>query len=246
MKITFRSPKFYAVLTTLVALASFCTVLAEEIRTTSSSDSKKDTEVRQTEISEVPGSSSPETSATSTTSTSSSDNDRSGLSRKTSSGATQIESAPKSAEFVQPPHPTSISLKPGQKLNVTGFAENGTAFAQDPDKSQANSELHKLQMRVSGSMCLSCLLTFEERLNKVYGIERAKVVRSAGLSVQAFSPDLSNWADATIYYDSARISQADLRAYAKTIGYYSYKALDKLADSLPPLAETKSGRNREH
>lgn len=136
--------------------------------------------------------------------------------------------------------PQQLVLKPGQRIKIEGYAEGKEVEVIDGADVNKEPEFHRVYMRLSGSMCYSCLHTFEERLKQVFGIERVKLAKGTQVTVQQFSPDLSNWADATIYYDARRVSLTDIRAFSKNNGYVSYRVLDKLADSIPPEEMPKS------
>ncbi len=138
-----------------------------------------------------------------------------------------------------PPHEVTpkkthpIVLKPGQRIKISGYSEGKEVEIIDPPANKNQPEYHRVYMRLSGSMCFACLHTFEERLKQVHGVERVKIVKGTQVTVQQFSPDLSNWADATIYYDAQHVNLPDIRAFSKNNGYVSYRVLDKVADTLP-------------
>lgn len=132
-----------------------------------------------------------------------------------------------------------IVLKPGQRIKISGYAEGKEVEIIDPPQNKSQPEYHRVYMRLSGSMCFACLHTFEERLKQVLGVERVKIVKGTQVTVQQFSPDLSNWADATIYYDAQHVNLPDIRAFSKNNGYVSYRVLDKLADTLPAEESNK-------
>ncbi|MBX9723618.1 MAG: hypothetical protein K2X81_19595, partial [Candidatus Obscuribacterales bacterium] len=88
-------------------------------------------------------------------------------------------------------------------------------------------------------MCYACLHDFQERLKRIFGVERARVEKSTQVTIQSFSPDLSNWAEAVIFYDSKALELADLRAFMKANGYFSYKVLVKQVDQLPAEDQKK-------
>ncbi|MBX9689028.1 MAG: hypothetical protein K2X27_20130 [Candidatus Obscuribacterales bacterium] len=114
----------------------------------------------------------------------------------------------------------------------------------DNSNASKGAQLHRAQLRFSGSMCLSCLLDFQEKLGQIYGVERARVERSEQVALQTASPVLINWADGLIYYDANKLDFQDLRAYVRTLGYVPYKVVDKEVCSVPALDPKKPIRSQ--
>lgn len=145
-------------------------------------------------------------------------------------------------------HDQSTSAS-GQDNPSTGQAHGGTEPAASsrklaaegpgtPDANDANEappsvptgELHKAQMRLSGSMCYSCLLALKKKIDRVDGIELVKVDKAAERISHPSSPDLTSYADAVVIYDSAKVNLQDLRSYIRSNGYMSFKVKDQLLD----------------
>lgn len=99
------------------------------------------------------------------------------------------------------------------------------------------TELHKLQFRLSGSMCYSCLMTLKKKLKGVDGVALVKIDRPVHNVYQPYAPDLSSWAEAIVIYDLGKVAVPDLRTFMRTNGYHTYKVVDKLLDK--PLESFK-------
>ena len=253
MKITFSKPKFYALLTS----GSLWLSLAAQLPATADAESTADavpTPVNSADGQLAPSADSKSPPATSSDQSTlgpnaqgdagSSTAANNGVQAAAASSSPSPDSATASDTSSPPPEvlpkkTQHVVLKPGQRIKIEGYAEGKEIQIIDDDKS-ATPEYHRVYMRLSGSMCMSCLHTFEERLKQVFGVERVKIVKGAQNTVQSFSPDLSNWADATIYYDAQHVTLLDIRSFSKNNGYVSYRVLDKLADSLPPEETNKS------
>jgi len=129
-------------------------------------------------------------------------------------------------------------LGPNQKYSIAGFAEQAQTKIVD-DGASNKPAFHRVQMRVTGSMCYACLLEFQEKLLQIYGIERARVAKSEQISVSAYSPAMANWADAILFYDASKLDLLDLRAYMRGSGYYPYKMVDKEVAEVPPAEQKR-------
>ena len=94
-------------------------------------------------------------------------------------------------------------------------------------------------MRISGSMCIACLKELEENLRKLAGVDKARVEKSQTNYFQPYSPDVSNWADGVVLYDSKKIQLDYLRDAIRQGGYHSYKIVDKNLDRTPEVKDLK-------
>lgn len=138
-------------------------------------------------------------------------------------------------------HEGFVSLKAGQKLKITGFAEQQEATVVEAGvHAQEPASYHQARMRLTGSMCFACLHELQEKLKQIFGVERVSVEKSNKVSIQTYSPDLANYADADIVYDAGKVDFIDLRAYMKVNGYFPYKVSDKSIDALPAERKKKS------
>ena len=101
-----------------------------------------------------------------------------------------------------------------------------------PNENILEQSLHKAEMRITGSMCISCLNRLNQNLKSQYGIIKVKVdLSQAGFSDPA-SPSVLRWAQATVIYDASQISLAAIRNYLEELGYASYKVKDKAIDNI--------------
>jgi hypothetical protein len=108
-----------------------------------------------------------------------------------------------------------------------------------PTQASGPPELHRARMRLSGSMCMACLHTLEEKLRQVQGVEDAKIRRTQGNYFQPVPQELSTWADALFIYDEKRLSLNDLRYTIKQYGYHSYQVSDQHLDHAPQEKDLK-------
>lgn len=110
----------------------------------------------------------------------------------------------------------------------------------DPPAPKGPPEYHKLQLRLSGSMCYSCLNTMKKKLKQLYGVEKVRIEKPMNNLFQPYAPDVSSWAEAALIYDSNKVELTDLRAFMRYNGYISYKLVDKLLDE--PMESFKEGK----
>jgi hypothetical protein len=100
-------------------------------------------------------------------------------------------------------------------------------------------EWHRARMRLSGSMCMSCLKALQDEFLKIPGVQAIKLRREKSSSFELYSPELSVWADCIIVYDQKRAPLAGLRSVMKQEGYYPYQVNDKPLDHSPSEADAK-------
>jgi copper chaperone CopZ len=94
--------------------------------------------------------------------------------------------------------------------------------------------LHQLNMRIFGSMCLSCLKRLQSSLNNFVGIYKVKIERaSINYAESMNSPNYLHWAQASIIYDANQANIAAIRNYINELGYNSYKIKDKILPISP-------------
>lgn len=130
--------------------------------------------------------------------------------------------------------PGTVLMKPGQRLNIAGFAERKPAQVVEENAESKAPQYHRVQMRLTGSMCIACLHEFQEKILQVYGVERAKVEKSETPALQIYSAGaVGNYADGIVYIDASRVDLIDLRAYMRVLGYHSYRVEDKATGELP-------------
>lgn len=136
--------------------------------------------------------------------------------------------------------PGTVLMKPGQRLNIAGFAERKPAQVVDENAESKAPQYHRVQMRLTGSMCIACLHEFQEKILQVYGVERAKVEKSETPALQIYSAGtVGNYADGIVYIDASRVELIDLRAYMRVLGYHSYRVEDKATGELPSPGRKK-------
>jgi copper chaperone CopZ len=86
---------------------------------------------------------------------------------------------------------------------------------------------HRMQMRLSGSMCPACLKELTDNIKKLPGVILLKFERPQAVFTTAVSPDVSNWAEGCVIYDANKLAIDYLRDAIRQNGYHSYRVLDK-------------------
>jgi copper chaperone CopZ len=99
--------------------------------------------------------------------------------------------------------------------------------------------LHRLSLRLSGSMCYACLKDLQDNLLKYSGIEKVRVDKPTQNFFQGVSPDVSSWAQGIIIYDEKQIPLEYVRMAIKKHGYHSYRVVDKVLDHKPEEKDLK-------
>jgi len=118
--------------------------------------------------------------------------------------------------------------------DVKSASANGSAQQAPPlPLSDVAPEWHRLQMRLSGSMCIACLKDLEDNLKKVAGVDRVRIQRPQTNFYQPISPDVTNWAEAVAVFDGKRVQLDALRELIKQNGYHSYRIVDRILDRDP-------------
>ncbi len=157
-------------------------------------------------------------------------------------------------EVAEPPKPIESPAQPaGQTIEEgvpTPSTMGSTATVEhprirlitDPGEPAASGppDFHKVQLRLSGSMCFACLNTLKKKLKQVYGVEKVRVEKPINNLFQPYAPDVSSWAEAAMIYDVAKVGLTELRAYMRSNGYVSYKVVDKILDE--PVESFKEGK----
>jgi copper chaperone CopZ len=106
-----------------------------------------------------------------------------------------------------------------------GQPETATSEAGVPGA--APGALHQVQMRLSGSTCVSCLMELEKKLKTVRGVSKVKIGRPGEAYFAYRGPPVAPWSEATITYDPARVTLEAIVAVMKTQGYHAYKIVHK-------------------
>ncbi len=133
------------------------------------------------------------------------------------------------------PAPVAVDGTAPSAATASGTGQ-GAPPAETPTKAPT---WHKVQFRLSGSMCLACLKEMKEELSKVPGIYRIKVERPQTNYFQPVSPDVASWANAVVLYDSERLPIEYLRGAIKQLGYHSYRVVDRLLGREPDERDLK-------
>jgi copper chaperone CopZ len=121
----------------------------------------------------------------------------------------------------------------------TATGENTSPPKQDLSDAPKTPEYHRVQMRLSGSMCFSCLKDLDESLQRIRGVLQVKIDRPERNYYQPYAPEVSSWAVGTVYYDAAILPLDALRAEIKDHGYHPYKIVDAPSDKPSEPAPNK-------
>lgn len=104
--------------------------------------------------------------------------------------------------------------------------EKNNAQQETNAKESTEANLHKVQMRITGSSCLSCLEELEKRLKEQPGIDKVKIEFPAG-GVSFFSMQGPLWSLAHISYRPSQLPLNKLLQFIEHQGYHPYKVMDK-------------------
>jgi copper chaperone CopZ len=86
---------------------------------------------------------------------------------------------------------------------------------------------HRVQMRISGSSCLSCLSELERKLKEQPGVDKVKIdFPSSGGSFFGMQGPL--WSLANISYQPEKLPLPKLLQFIEQQGYHAYKIVDKV------------------
>ncbi|MBI4532305.1 MAG: heavy-metal-associated domain-containing protein [Candidatus Melainabacteria bacterium] len=86
---------------------------------------------------------------------------------------------------------------------------------------------HKVQMRLAGSSCISCLMELEKKLKGMKGIVKAKVEY---LGDNVFYYQALPSSQAVIVYDQTLVSLETIKSFLKFQGYQAFKIVDQSGD----------------
>ncbi len=140
----------------------------------------------------------------------------------------------KTSDSSQPPSsPPPAATEGGQPAQTS--ANPGSAppaqTPSNPDKvppaAPGPRRVHRAQMRLSGSTCMSCLVTLERKLKSLPGVEKVKIERADPVHFDYQGAPGVNYSEATITYDVGQVALSDIVAFMKTQGYHAYKIVDK-------------------
>jgi len=101
------------------------------------------------------------------------------------------------------------------------------AAGKSPSQSPEAHRLHRVQMRLSGSTCLSCLMALERKLKELPGIAKAKIERADQTHFEFQGAPGSTYSEATITYDIGQVALSDIIDFMRNHGYRAYKIVDK-------------------
>lgn len=116
------------------------------------------------------------------------------------------------------------SLSPDKPIEFKQTS-SGKDCDQQSSLVSASPQLHKVQMRLAGSPCLSCLMELEKKLKGIKGVVKAKVEY---LGDNVFHYQALPSSQAMIVYDQAQLSLEAIKSFLKFQGYHAFKVIDKL------------------
>lgn len=136
----------------------------------------------------------------------------------------------KKPEEAKEPQTTKASAQEEKKPVVV--TEEQLSETQTPD-------WHRVQMRLSGSLCYACLKDLEDNLEKIPGVWRAKIDRAKPNYFSAVSPDIQSYAEGVVLVDEKKLPIENLRAAIKQNAYHSYRIMDKALGHQPDEKDLK-------
>lgn len=147
------------------------------------------------------------------------------------------------------PQPASARSLPGMTTanehHAGGMSSSQTGEVMHSEievKSNLPPQYHRVQMRLSGSMCYSCLLTLQDKLKKLPGVHDALVERPPLGIYQPSAPEIINWAPCTVSYDANSITLGALKLFLRQNGYAPFKTVDKVVSD--PALSTKKDKDK--
>lgn len=114
------------------------------------------------------------------------------------------------------------SQTPGATDGETGLINAGK------DKPVVKGHMHRLKMRLAGSMCAACLKELRKKLEGFKGIEKVKIDYPVIThSTRYSSAGAMNWAEASIDYYPNLAPLGRLKLYLRNQGYNPYRIVDR-------------------
>lgn len=109
---------------------------------------------------------------------------------------------------------TKVGKKPKKSSSSERISDNGPSAG--------------VQLRLSGSLCVGCLVELERKLKLMPGISRVKVDIPGTSSFDSYSgPGASGIITATMSYDPSKISMEQLEDFIRTQGYTVRRVIER-------------------
>lgn len=116
-------------------------------------------------------------------------------------------------------------------LELGGSASFGAETATTPNSLESNpavaEELHQASMKLSGSMCFSCVQNLQDKISALPGVKKLTINKPVRSPRPVYVPDALSYAEALIVYDRAKISLGELKEAFIKRGYVMYRVSDK-------------------
>ena len=103
----------------------------------------------------------------------------------------------------------------------------GTPSLDSQKSSSPAPKLHRVQMRLSGSTCLSCLMELEKKFRTFAGVTKVKIEPPGQNYYRYYGAPGAAFSEATIIYDSSVIALKEMTDFVKFQGYQPFKIVDK-------------------
>jgi len=87
---------------------------------------------------------------------------------------------------------------------------------------------HRVQMRLSGSNCIACLMELEKKLKGMSGVTRVKIERPDEASAFYFGGPGASWSEATIIYNPDTAPLQQVMSLMRSQGYHPWKVQDRV------------------
>ncbi|MBX9878550.1 MAG: hypothetical protein K2Y22_08845 [Candidatus Obscuribacterales bacterium] len=133
-----------------------------------------------------------------------------------------------------PSMPASMSQNAGSAAAAEDTKVTSAKVGKKPKKAGSserisdNANSTSVQLRLSGSLCVGCLVELERKLKLMPGMVRVKVDIPGTSSFDSYSgPGASGIITATMSYDSSKISMEQLEDFIRTQGYTVRRVIER-------------------
>lgn len=133
--------------------------------------------------------------------------------------------------------PDAAASKPSSADQTQAAAP--TDSTQAPAAPSGPPDWHRIRMRVSGSMCASCLKDLDRDMHKVKGVWDLKVVKPPTNIMLDISPDMEDFAEGVVVIDANTLSLDALKEAFKSSGYNMYHIVEKQLGREPDSKDLK-------
>ncbi|MBY0356750.1 MAG: hypothetical protein K2W82_02010 [Candidatus Obscuribacterales bacterium] len=110
----------------------------------------------------------------------------------------------------------------------TSFGNETTPALLPQESSPAVAEeLHQASMKLSGSMCFSCVQNLQDKISALPGVKKLTINKPLRSPRPVYVADALSYAEALVVYDRTKINLDDLKEAFIKRGYVMYRVSDK-------------------